>query len=192
MKKVYVILLILSILPLPACGYSQEELDAATAAAYEEGYAKGFEDGYQNGHDDGFDDGYDEGYSALKPVPMPASGEILSGEETKWRSEITVTASFGSSYVVTLKDSNESEVITFFVRSGDTVTIGVPKKKLYVYFASGDKWYGYGRGLMFGEDTVYTKDDELLDFSKYSWEYTLYPITNGNFTETPSTENEFF
>jgi ABC-type maltose transport system permease subunit len=24
-----------------------------------------------------------------------------------------------------------------------------------------------------------------LDFSQYTWEYTLYPVTNGNFSETP-------
>lgn len=148
--------------------------------------------GYSNGHKEGFEKGFAAGVKALKPVSMPESGTILSGEETKWKSEISVTASYGSSYVVSLKTVSGEERVSFFVRSGDTVTIGVPREKLYVYFACGDTWYGYGRGLMFGEDTVYSKDDELLDFSKYSWEYTLYPVTNGNFEESPSSEYEFF
>ena len=74
----------------------------------------------------------------------------------------------------------------------ETVTVGVPADELYIYFASGTKWYGYGKGLMFGEDTSYSKDDELVDFSEYTWEYTLYPVNDGNFSETPSNENEFF
>ena len=87
---------------------------------------------------------------------------------------------------------NGKECISFFVRSGETVTIGVPAEYLYVYFASGDTWYGYGEGLMFGENTVYSKDDDALDFTQYTWEYTLYQVANGNFVETPSNQDEFF
>ena len=45
---------------------------------------------------------------------------------------------------------------------------------------------------MFGEDTVFSKDDEMLDFTECGWEYTLQPVYDGNFSETPSNENEFF
>lgn len=183
-----IFLCIMFLATLPSCGYSQEDIDAA----HTEGYSEGYEKGYTSGYEEGYDDGYDEGYRALKPVSMPASGTILSGTETKYRSEITIKASYGSSHVVSLKTTSGEERVSFFVQSGDTVTIGVPNEKLYVYFASGETWYGYGKGLMFGEDTVYSKDDEILDFSKYTWEYTLHPVTNGNFSETPSSENEFF
>ena len=193
MKKYIILLLIIfSVLTLTACGYSEHEMQEAVNAAYAEGYEDGFIDGKEDGYDTGYDDGYKKGYNALKPVAMPKSGEILSGEETKWRSEITVTASYGSSHVVSVKTQDGTECVTFFVRSGDTVTIGVPSKKLYVYFASGSTWYGYGQNLMFGEETSYSKDDEPLDFSKYTISYTLHPVQNGNLQETPCNPWEFF
>ena len=128
----------------------------------------------------------------LTPVAKPYSGKILSGKESYDGSEITVTADGASDYVVSLKSRSGTERVSFYVRAGDTVTIGVPSEYLYVYFASGNTWYGYGKGLMFGERTVYSKDDELLDFTEYTWEYELYPVTNGNFSETPSNADEFF
>lgn len=129
----------------------------------------------------------------LNPEPRPLSGKVLSGKETIDGSHITVTASSGDNYVVSLRNIKGQECVTFFVRSGETATVGVPAEHLYVYFASGDTWYGLGEGKMFGKNTVYSKDDELLDFTGgYYWEYTLYPVSNGNFSETPSNENEFF
>ena len=168
-------------------------------SGYQEGYGAGYKEGYEAGRKDGFSAGkiagYEEGekagYAALKPLYKPTSGTILSGREYDG-SEITVTADSTDDYVVSLKDANGTAYVTFFVRAGETVTIGVPEQYLYIYFASGTEWYGYGKGLMFGEDTVYSKDDEAKDFWTYTWEYTLYPVTNGNFSETPSDESEFF
>ena len=133
-----------------------------------------------------------ESGSALKPVTKPYSGAIISGAEYHNESEITVTADGSHDYVVSLKDSRGTEYLSFYVRAGDTVTVGVPAKWLYIYFASGDEWYGYGKGLMFGNNTDYSKVDGARDFSEYTYEYTLQPATGGNFSETPSDEDEFF
>lgn len=123
------------------------------------------------------------------PVTAPRSGSILTGKEYVDGSELTITADSGSSCVVKLKTSDGVERLSFFVRAGDTVTIGVPAEYLYVYFASGDIWYG--RQLLFGDETYYSMDDEILDFTQYTWEYTLYPISSGNFSETPIDANDF-
>jgi hypothetical protein len=45
---------------------------------------------------------------------------------------------------------------------------------------------------MFGAQTSYSKDDVLKDFEYYAWSYKLYPVTNGNFSETPIDEDEYF
>lgn len=127
----------------------------------------------------------------LKPIAKPTSGTILRGREGT-SSEITIKASGGSSCVVVLKDAFDYVHMAFFVRAGETVTVGVPAKILYAYFASGDTWYGYGEGKMFGSNTQYSKDDEMLLFSEYTYTYTLYPVTDGNFSEIPCDENEFF
>ena len=188
MKKTTLALLLILTTLLCACGYTEADLNIARREGFNSGYEYGREIGYR----EGYDEGYIKGYFALKPVTMPENGEILSGKETKWRSELTVHASYGSSHVVSVKTVDGNECVTFFVRAGESVTMGVPSQKLCVYFASGEKWYGYGKGRMFGDDTVYSKDDEPLDFSQYTWEYTLSPVYNGNFNETPSDEDEFF
>lgn len=164
---------------LTAYTYSEKDLKAAQK--------KGYDDGYRTG----YQDGYDDGFVALKPVDRPRSGTILSGKET-YGSQITVKCSTTEDYVVQLKTYGGLDCVSFYVRAGETVTIDVPEAYLFVYFASGTEWYGYGPGLMFGEDTAYSKDDEPRDFTDSSWEYTLYPVTGGNFTETPSNESDFF
>lgn len=130
--------------------------------------------------------------SAMQQLDRPRSGTILYGFEAWDSSEITVTADGSNDYVVLLKDEQLEDRLVFYVRAGDTVTVGVPTDCFFVYFASGDKWYGFGKGRMFGEDTSYSKDDDLRDFIHYTWEYTLYPVSNGNFSETPINESEFF
>lgn len=174
MLKKMILLLSAIVLLLSGC-YTESELTNARAEGYEAGYRAG----------------YAAGYDSMKPVSRPLSGAILSGREYD-ESEITVTADSSYDYAVSLKDMSGREYVCFYVRAGDTVTVGVPANYLYVYFASGTDWYGYGKGLMFGEGTSYSKDDDVLDFVEYTWEYTLYPVSDGNFSESPSNENEFF
>ena len=125
----------------------------------------------------------------LPEVTEPMSGTILSGQEYNNESEITITTSGSSSCVVKLKTSSGATRLSFYVRAGDTVTVGVPAEYLYVYFASGENWYGTTH--LFGEHTSYSKDDKLCDFTQYTWEYTLYPVTNGNFSQTIIDEDDF-
>ena len=131
----------------------------------------------------------DNSDSSLTPVSEPRSGEILSGHEVYDESEIMITASGGESCVVKLKTRSGTERMSFYVRAGDTVTVGVPAEYLYVYFATGDTWYGNKH--LFGENTSYSMDDEICDFTEYTWEYTLYPVSNGNFSETPIDADDF-
>lgn len=214
MRKITFAICMAIVVTLSSCGFTQEDLDNARLEGYQYGYDCGYADGreyadkenassttgekYQTSDRyNSIKDSMNENtpvYTQPKPINMPVSGTILSGKSGKeyYESEITVTANIGSSYVVSLKNENGVERISFFVRAGDTVTVAVPAEYLYVYFASGTSWYGYGKGLMFGDATVYSKDDDLLDFTQYTWEYTLQPVYNGNFTELPCDESEFF
>lgn len=127
------------------------------------------------------------------PLPEPESGTYycknISDYDMSNPSEITVTASTTSSCLVKLKDRFENDVISFYVRAGDTASVEVPRGTFYVYFASGDTWYG-SRSL-FGEDTYYSKDDTALDFNDYTWEYTLRPVLDGNFSQITIDAEEF-
>ena len=219
MKKVLAIiavLIVLFALPVFATKNYEDGYESGYEAGLEEGRTKGYGAGYDSGRESGYDSGFYAGFTAAggsradailarygieqvqgsenntpTTTAPPVSGTILSGSQYNG-SEITVTADSSSHYVVSLKTASGVERLSFFVRSGETVTVGVPSEFLYVYFASGTSWYGYGKGRMFGEDTVYTKDDDLIDFTEYTWAYTLYPVFDGNFSETPSDESEFF
>ena len=125
----------------------------------------------------------------LAPVAEPISGTILSGKEIYGESELTIIASSSESYLIKLKTQSGITRLSFYVRAGDTVTVGVPDEELYVYFASGNVWYGMDH--LFGENTSYSMDDEVKDFWQYTYEYTLYPVTNGNFSETPIDPEDF-
>lgn len=125
----------------------------------------------------------------LKPLPLPASGTVFIGSDLNRESEISINSSSDKSCYIKLKGSSGIDVFSFFVRAGESVTVSVPKGYYYVYFSYGTEWHG--PELLFGEDTTYTKDDEIMDFESYTWTYTLYPTSNGNFSETPIDEEEF-
>lgn len=131
--------------------------------------------------------------SNAKPTPppevRPLPGSILSGSRITDGSELTVIAPSDSDCVVKLKTSSGQTKLMFYVRSGSTVTVNVPMLPLYAYFAYGETWYGINH--LFGPDTYYSKDDDLLDFSKYTFTYTLHPVSDGNFSDTPIDPSEF-
>ena len=123
-----------------------------------------------------------------RPMSLPLSGTIYLGDKLSRESEITIESSDESVYVK-LKNEKKEDVFAFFVRANSTVTVKVPAGKYYVYFACGYEWFGTKD--CFGDRTSYSKDNELIDFSKYSITYTLTTVTNGNFSETPVTKEEF-
>lgn len=126
----------------------------------------------------------------LKPHAKPSSGTINIGKAYNGESDsqITIHASY-KDCVVKLKNAEGVTILSFFVRGGDTVTVGVPAGTLYAYFAEGTQWYGWSD--RFGEDTIYSKDSQPLNFSEYTYEYTLYQIGGGNLTLSKIDSDEF-
>lgn len=127
--------------------------------------------------------------AAFEPLEEPQTGTILYSNVDDTDSEISIFAPDDSSCVVKLKTVDGEDRLSFYVRAGDNITVSVPAEELYVYFAFGNSWYGYD--YLFGGETSYSKDNNPCDFSKYTWEYTLSPIANGNFKETPIDSEEF-
>lgn len=124
-----------------------------------------------------------------EPMAMPKSGQIFIGKKQSGQTNLTIKCSTSESYYVKLKNSSMEDIFSFFVPAGETVSISVPKKNCYVYFASGRDWYG--PELLFGKSTSYSKDNELIDFGSYAITYTLIPTTYGNFSETPISADAF-
>lgn len=199
MKRFGLLICVILLAALSACGYSQADVDDAYQSGYNEGYETGHSEGRNEGYNGGYKKGIEKGKSdqirefrQMGLIPdRPANGEVISGKASG-KSQITVTASKDEDYVVVLKDKKGKEKLAFYVRAGQTATVKVPAMYLNVYFACGNDWLGYKKGLMFGKDTSYSKDDETVNFKEYTLEYTMYPVTDGNFSETPSNAEEFF
>jgi len=125
----------------------------------------------------------------MKPLSLPESGHVFIGSNLRRGSELSIESSTTKSCYIKLKDVAGSDVLSFFVRAGDSITVAVPRGSYYVYFSYGNDWYGTEH--LFGDITTYAKDDEIRDFENYTWSYKLYPTFNGNFSETPVDEEEF-
>ncbi len=123
-----------------------------------------------------------------QPMKTPKSGQVYTGSDLDCPSELTIIASSKSVYVK-LKNAKGKTVFSFFARAYKTTTVSVPAGKYRVYFAHGTDWYG--PKYYFGDSTTYSKDNELRDFSRYTYTYTLYSVTDGNFQETPVNKSEF-
>lgn len=125
----------------------------------------------------------------MVPKSLPSNGEVFIGNNLNRVSTLTINSSSSQSYYIKLKNTSGETVFSFFVRAGRTAVVDVPEGDYQVFFSCGKNWYG--TEYLFGDETAYSKDKSVLDFSKYTWEYTLYPVTNGNFTETVISADEF-
>jgi curved DNA-binding protein CbpA len=119
----------------------------------------------------------------------PHSGWILEGSEYQDASAITVSAPPALDCVIKLKAADGTTAVSFYVRAGETATVGVPAESLQVYFAAGEQWQG--TQALFGAETCYSKDDEAVDFSTGTWRYSLI-LNHGIYNETPITAEEFW
>ena len=111
--------------------------------------------------------------------PLPSNGTVFVGGSGI--SSATVEGSTDRNALVKFKDGSGNEVAVFFVGKGETVTVSMPGGYYYMYVAyGGDQWYGEDSEYPFGDGTTFSKDDEGADFSNYTWQYTLYTVSNGN------------
>lgn len=73
------------------------------------------------------------------------------------------TGSDNMNYYVKLSEWNTKKpVISIFVRAGQNANIKVPLGSYEIKFASGKTWYG--ENYLFGNETVYTKATQKIDF----------------------------
>lgn len=108
MKKL-IALLVMSVLLLSGCGYTEDDL----AAEWEAGYAQGKADGEDIGREKGFDDGYDTGYAdALYDYGIDESEEYC----TEYTEEPVVT----NPEPETTTESSGQEEITVYVTDTGT------------------------------------------------------------------------
>lgn len=121
---------------------------------------------------------------APKILTPPATGHIWVHSGTSRIAPFSIAAGSDENYFVKLvKVSTGRSVLDVFVRSGDTAEIRVPLGTYELRYASGKQWYG--RKLLFGSSTVYSKADREFTFNVEGnvingHRITLYTVPNGN------------
>jgi competence protein ComEC len=99
MKKL-IALLLMSVLLLAGCGYTEEDL----AAEWEEGYAQGKSDGYTVGYDEGFAAGASQVFM-FQGEAAPEEEPVAEEQEPEPEPETTAESSGSSEVIVYVTDT---------------------------------------------------------------------------------------
>lgn len=126
----------------------------------------------------------------MQPQPLPETGATnkpnLYGD-----SPLQIKTNIGSHYWVKIVNAySDKELVSYFIRGGETLDVNLPTGVYIIKYAYGDTWYG--KDNLFGEDTKYSKADEILEFY-YNQGYTIELIQqiNGNLHTTAIDESQF-
>ncbi|MCB4746271.1 MAG: zinc-ribbon domain-containing protein [Sulfurovum sp.] len=128
-------------------------------------------------------------------VAMPYSGKEQKFVNDPSVAPLTIQTSSRANYLVKIVDYySKSDVMTIFIKGGDTIRTKVPLGTFEIRYASGEQWYGYN--YLFGDDTSYSKADQSFDFRNTGYQITgytltLYRVSNGNLRTSYMNPSEF-
>lgn len=129
------------------------------------------------------------------PILVPSTGQILYSDGQECIAPFSVVTRGPNNYYVKLKNVLTSkDVISFFVRGGETADLDVPLGTYFLYYAAGDSWQG--ETDVFGESTRYFKADDVFDFYESDgyvngWTVELYAQSSGNLSTESIDPSEF-
>ena len=132
-------------------------------------------------------------------APLPSHGTRYAHTmssimlSSNYKSELTIkTKSSDQYYCIVLVDAYnpERKLCSLFSYPGKTITFDVPGQDCLVYYTYGpaDSWYGYSN--YFGSEGRWVTSDEVFEFDNYTYNLTLYKVSNGNWDTEYITENE--
>lgn len=127
----------------------------------------------------------------IEPQPLPKTG-ATNKPNLHGNSPLQIKTNAGSHYWVKIVNSynEKDELASFFIRGGETLDVNLPIGSYVVKYAYGDTWYG--RDYLFGEDTGYSKADEVLEFYHgQGYVIELIQQLNGNLHTTAIDESQF-
>lgn len=121
-------------------------------------------------------------YECLCPFEVSVQGEDAYYVLLKYMSASVY--SVDSRGMPSVSAASAVDDIAFYIAPNSTVEIDVPVGVYKLYYACGDTWYGPKE--LFGEDTVYSTSDELLEFytdrtTAYGNTIELWAQYSGNF-----------
>lgn len=127
----------------------------------------------------------------MEPQPLPKTG-ATNKPNLHGNSPLQIKTNAGSHYWVKIVNSynEKDELASFFIRGGETLDVNLPIGSYVVKYAYGDIWYG--RDYLFGENTGYSKADEVLEFYHgQGYVIELIQQLNGNLHTTAIDESQF-
>jgi hypothetical protein len=121
------------------------------------------------------------------PLPLPVTGTHKRKHTTEAVAPLQIKTRGDKHYFVKLVDSvSDKEILTVFVRGGQTAELDVPLGSMKMRYAMGTTWYGDKK--LFLHETTYAEAESILHFriegeriSGYTVELFLQP--NGNLKE---------
>ena len=139
---------------------------------------------------------YGEEKTKYIAVPQPDTGALLSRSRySQPTGPLEIVTRGTDDYVVKLRDVDTGEeVLSFYVRAGETAEVEVPLGSYELSYACGQTWYGTKH--LFGDSTRCAKADEVFTFeldgrSVTGWTVELYLQTNGNLSTESIDLGEF-
>ena len=131
--------------------------------------------------------------------PLPSSGIFKMTNKIYYDPDrsppLKVKNSPNANTLMKLSRTNDgTEVMSIFIRAGQTIEVAVPVGNYRAKLASGQTWYG--EAVRFGPTTSYSYLDKVLNFAiegdqLMGHEIVLTRITNGNLQQLPLAANEF-
>lgn len=138
---------------------------------------------------------------ALKSMerPLPPNGYSKTADKKQYsRSQYPALKVNNSpdahTWLKLVKISDGTEVMSLFIRAGQSAEVAVPFGNYKARIATGQTWYG--ESVRFGPNTNYAVLDAVLDFKLegnqlVGHELTLSKIKNGNLKQVPMSAGDF-
>lgn len=117
----------------------------------------------------------------------PATGRTFARRTGNGYSTITVKAGDYDAYIKLENIQNPAVYTAFYVRAGEEYTFYMGDGEYILKYATGEYWYD--EDTFFGENTVYTRADETIEFTTTTSgntvtyttvTFTLYSVAGGN------------
>jgi hypothetical protein len=124
-------------------------------------------------------------------LPNPRHGELKINFKDKRIAPFEINTEVGGNYLIKLQNTtNTNKFITIFIHGGRTTNASIPLGEYILKYAFGYKWYGYEH--LFGEETAYSKADDVFEFTQdMKWTVTLYAVVGGNLSTSDINPEEF-
>lgn len=118
----------------------------------------------------------------LKPKSRPQTGRLTG--KGKAVAPFSIVTPYGMDYYIKLENvDTQKTIMTAYIRGGDIFDTKVPVGNYILKYASGKQWYG--TKSYFGDDTTFSKANEIFSFKRTYDGYEGYTVElvlqrNGN------------